>query len=329
MTTIADVASLAGLSNATVSRVINNHPNVTEEKKQKVREAMEALNYYPNSSAQRLRNQKTDTIAILIPILTNPFFAYLLEAIDTVATQNNLQLLVCQTRYDKKKELKFLQLLKTKQVDGLILTSIENDWEVIEEYTSCGPMVLCNEYDKRANIPTVRLNQLEAGYLGTKHLLKMGHKKIAITSGGKSSLARDRDRGIQMALNEYGIHVRQEWRVSNVFNMEDGCRVFHYLQNLPDKPTAVFTGSDQVATGMLVEAKKSGISIPKDFAVMGFDDQPISRAMDPELTTIKQPVEEMGRIAMEKIIDAINGKKDYAVQHTLLPFELVVRGSTK
>ncbi|MBL5888269.1 LacI family DNA-binding transcriptional regulator, partial [Heyndrickxia sporothermodurans] len=110
MATIADVAKLAGLSRATVSRVINNHPYVSDEKKKLVKEAMEALNYYPNSTAQKLRSQKTETIAVLVPLLTNPFFAYLLEGIDTVANERGYQLLVCQTRYNTAKELYFLNL---------------------------------------------------------------------------------------------------------------------------------------------------------------------------------------------------------------------------
>ena len=328
MATIADVAKRAGLSRATVSRVLNNHPNVTEDKKRLVREAMEALHYVPNTTAQRLRNQKTDTIAILVPVLTNPFFAYLLEAMDMVATQNHLQLLICQTRYSKKKELDFLELLRTKQVDGLILTSYENEWKEIEPYLELGPMVLCNEYERSSKVPIVRMDQFEAGYIGTRHLIEQGHKRIACTSGDKSNLAKDRQAGYRKALEEYGLPFRDEWLFSNVFDLEDGKRVLRTILNLKDAPTAVFTGSDQVATGIIMAAQVLGKKVPEDFAVIGFDDQPIARVVKPALTTIRQPIEEMGMTAMDIMIDLIAQKNKENYPEILLPFDLVIRDST-
>ncbi|MBM7691259.1 DNA-binding LacI/PurR family transcriptional regulator [Peribacillus deserti] len=329
MTTIADVAKLAGLSRTTVSRVLNNHPNVAEEKKRLVLEAMERLNYVPNSTAQRLRNQKTDTIAILVPVLTNPFFAYLLEAMDTVATDNNLQLLVCQTRYDREKELNFLSLLKTKQVDGLILTSSENDWDIIAEFTQYGPIVLCNEYSELVNVPTVRMDNTEAAYEAACHLIEQGCKKIAYSYGEKkSSVALERENGFRKALQEYGLPLNKEWIIRNVYDMEDGREALNYLSRLPDKPDAVFTGSDQVATGMIIEAKKQNINIPDDLAIVGFDDQPIASIVEPGLTTIAQPIQQMGTKAMETMIEVILHKRNLSYHEILLPFELIVRDST-
>ncbi|MFD0829270.1 LacI family DNA-binding transcriptional regulator [Neobacillus sp. M.A.Huq-85] len=328
MATIADVAKRAGLSRATVSRVLNNHPNVTEDKKRLVREAMEALNYVPNTTAQRLRNQKTDTIAILVPVLTNPFFAYLLEAMDMVATQNHLQLLICQTRYSKQKELDFLELLRTKQVDGLILTSYENEWKKIEPYAELGPMVLCNEYERQTKVPVVRMDQVEASYIGTRHLIEQGHERIACTNGDKSNLGKDRQAGYRRALEEYGLPIHQEWVFSNVYDIEDGKRTLRTIMNMKDRPTAVFTGSDQVAAGMIMAAKALGKKVPDDIAIIGFDDQPIAHVVEPALTTIRQPIEEMGKTAMDVMIDAIAHKNQDNHLEILLPFDLVIRDST-
>lgn len=328
MATIADVAKRAGLSRATVSRVLNNHPNVTEDKKRLVREAMDLLNYVPNTTAQRLRNQKTDTIAILVPVLTNPFFAYLLEAMDMVATRNHLQLLICQTRYSKQKELDFLELLRTKQVDGLILTSYENEWKQIEPFSAFAPMVLCNEYERDAKIPIIRMDQFEAGYIGTRHLIEQGHHRIACTCGDKSNLAKDRQAGFRKALAEYGLLVKEEWIFSNVFDIEDGKRVLRTLMSLKEAPTAVFTGSDQVAAGMIMAAKALGKKVPDEIAIIGFDDQPIAKVVEPALTTIRQPIEDLGKTAMEVIIDLIAIKKEANHQEILLPYDLVIRDST-
>lgn len=328
MATIADVAKRAGLSRATVSRVLNNHPNVSEDKKRLVQEAMESLKYVPNTTAQRLRNQRTDTIAILVPVLTNPFFSYLLEAMDMVATKNHLQLLICQTRYSKQKELDFLELLRTKQVDGLILTSYENEWKQIEPFSAFGPMVLCNEYERNTKVPIIRMDQFEASYIGTRHLIEQGHVRIACTCGDKSNLARDRQAGYRKAFADYGLLVKEEWIFSNVFDIEDGKRAFRSIMNLSQPPTAVFTGSDQVAVGMIMAAKAIGKNVPNDIAVIGFDDQPIARVVEPTLTTIRQPIEELGKTAMEVMIDSIAFKKDINYQEILLPYDLVIRDST-
>jgi LacI family repressor for deo operon, udp, cdd, tsx, nupC, and nupG len=328
LATIADVAKRAGLSRATVSRVLNNHPNVTDDKKRLVHEAMESLKYVPNTTAQRLRNQRTDTIAILVPVLTNPFFSYLLEAMDMVATKNQLQLLICQTRYSKQKELDFLELLRTKQVDGLILTSYENEWKQIEPFSAFGPMVLCNEYERNQKVPIIRMDQFEASYIGTRHLIEQGHERIVCTCGDKSNLAKDRQAGYRKALAEYGLLVKEEWIFSNVFDIEDGKRVFRTIMNLKEIPTAVFTGSDQVAVGMIMAAKAIGKNVPDDIAIIGFDDQPIAKVVEPALTTIRQPIEELGKTAMEVMIDSIAFKKDVNQQEILLPYDLVIRDST-
>lgn len=329
MATISDVAKKAGLSRATVSRVLNNHPYVTEEKKKLVIAAMEALNYVPNSTAQRLRNQKTDTIAVLVPVLTNPFFAFLLEAMDRIATMHSFQLLVCQTRYSKKKELDFLQLLKSKQVDGLILTAYENKWEDIEPYKNFGPLILCNEYEREIRVPTVCMDQFRAGYIGTLHLIEQGHRRIASLCGGKSNLAKDRQAGFLKAMEDAGLPVCEEWIFSKVYDLEDGKKVFQKIISMKNPPTAVFTGSDQVATGMIMEAKATGIKIPDEFAIIGFDDQPISRVIEPALTTIRQPIEEMGKTAVKTMIHALSeGNVILAKKEILLPFELIVRDST-
>ncbi|WP_409298876.1 LacI family DNA-binding transcriptional regulator [Peribacillus sp. SCS-26] len=330
MSTISDVANLAGLSRATVSRVINNHPNVSEEKKKLVLNAMEQLNYVPNTTAQRLRNQKTDTIAILVPVLTNPFFAYLLEAMDTVATRNDFQLLVCQTRYDREKELNFLDLLKKKQVDGLILTSCENDWDIISDYSKFGPIVLCNEQSSEAGVPAVRMDNTEAAYLATRHMIEQGCRKIAYSYGEKkSSVALERETGFKQALEENGLPINERWFINNVYDIEDGRRALRYLAGLKDRPDGIFTGSDQVATGFIMEAKKQGICIPGDLAVAGFDNQPIASVIDPPLTTVAQPIKQMGTKAMETMIEVILHKQELSYQEILLPFELIVRGSTQ
>ncbi|MDT0147599.1 LacI family DNA-binding transcriptional regulator [Priestia aryabhattai] len=330
MPTIYDVAKLSGLSKTTVSRVINNHSYVSEEKKNRVLKAMKELNYTPNPSARKLRGQVTTTIGVIVPKIINPFFSYLVDSIEQVAYKKGYHVLIFQSNEDKEKELAFLNLLKTKQVDGIIMTSIENDWSLIEPFTEYGPILLCNEYVNNANVPIVRLNQYKGAYIGVKHLLEKGHRKIGYCTGGlfaEEGKDKDRNQGYQKALQEAGIQPDPKWIFVNQHSIEDGKQVVKKILSMEDRPTAIFTGSDEIAGGMMIEAKESGLSIPNDLAIIGFDDQPLAQMLDPKLTTIRQPIDQMGIKAMEILIDMLNDSES-KVETFELPIELVVRSST-
>ncbi|MFC0472678.1 LacI family DNA-binding transcriptional regulator [Halalkalibacter kiskunsagensis] len=328
MATIADVAKLAGLSRATVSRVINNHPYVTDKKKQLVYQAMKELEYYPNSSAQRLRKQKTDTIAVLVPNLTNPFFPFLIEGMEMIAVENHLQLLICQTQQDKDKELTFLNLLKTKQVDGLIFTAIKNDLETIASYQECGPIILCNEYQSEAKIPIIRLDQYKGSYMGTRFLIEKGHRNIAYCGGAEGELGADRQKGFMDAMKESRLEVDSKSMFRYPPSIDSGKKVLREILAMENKPTAIFAGSDEVAAGIVKEAKSFKLRIPEDIAVMGFDDLPIAELVEPSLTTIRQPVKGIGKKTMEIMISMLaNPSTNIENQVYELPIELVIRES--
>lgn len=330
MANISDVVRLSGVSKSTVSRVINNYPHISNEKKELVLKAMEELNYTPNLSARRLRGQATTTIGIIVPRIVNPFFSYLVDAIEKAGYQQGYQTLFCQSNEDKEKELTFLNLLKTKQADGIIMTSIENDWEVIKPFTEHGPIVFCNEYVSEANVSMIRLDQYQGAYMGVKHLIERGHRKIAYCTGGlftEFGKDKDRNRGYQRALEEAGITVNPSWVLVNQHTIEDGKRVMKQILEMNDRPTAVFTGSDEIAGGLMIAAKEHGISIPGDLAIIGFDDQPVAEMLDPGLTTIRQPVDQMGKKAMEVLVEHLNNP-DLVPATYELPVELIIRKST-
>lgn len=326
MATIHDVAKLAGISRTTVSRVLNCHPYVTEEKKRKILNAMKQLNYVPNSSAQRLRKTKTDTIAVFVPRITNPFFSHLVEVMENEAAKFGYKLILCQTHYNKEQEKKFLELLKTKQVDGVILTSIENEWRHFKPYMNDGPIVICNEYDDEAYVPSVYLDQVKGGYLGTKHLIDRGYKKIAYCAGSerRSRLTRDRRKGYEQAMKEASLVIDEDWYLYNAISIEDGKNVFLRLKQLKNRPEAIFTGSDEVAAGLLKAAKDSGWRVPQDLAIIGFDNQPLAQLLG--LSTVAQPVEKMGSQTMKVMIQAITGEESKNL--TNLSFHLIHRTTT-
>ncbi|MCD7034871.1 LacI family transcriptional regulator [Metabacillus sp. GX 13764] len=329
MTTIEDVARLAGLSRTTVSRVINNHPYVSKGKKKQVLDAMDKLGYVPNSAARSLRNQRTGVIAVLIPRVMNPFFSQLIEILETAASEKDYQLIICQTQYSKKKELAYLNLLKTRQVDGVILTSMANEWKTIAPFLEYGPIILCNEYDEQASVPMVFIDQFEAGYSATKHLIEQGHERIAYCCGKYTSNVADaREEGFKKALAEANLPFLEEYAFRSAFQSADGKQVFYDIQEMIEKPTAIFTGSDELAAGIISEAKKKGWRIPEDLAVVGFDNQMITELMDPMITTIHQPLEEMGSKAIAVILEKIHTKNYSHKEIHQFYMNLIVREST-
>lgn len=330
MATILDVAKLSGQSKTTVSRVINNHPYVSDKKRELVLKAMEELGYIPNPSARRMRGQLTTTLGVIVPRIVNPFFSYLLNSIEQSAYNNGYQVVMGQSNEDKEKELAFLNLLKTKQVDGIIMTSIENDWEIIEPYTKYGPILLCNDYINQDKAPMIRLDQTKGAYLGAKHLVEKGHVKIAYCTGGLFDVdgkGKDRNQGFQKALKEAGVKINPKWIFVDQHTIEDGKQVLKQLNVMEDRPTAIFTGSDEIAAGIIMEAKEQGLNIPGDLAVVGFDDQPIAEIMDPKITTIRQPVDKMGQKSVEVMIEMLENP-EHRVKSYQLPIDLIIRQST-
>ncbi|WP_416828680.1 LacI family DNA-binding transcriptional regulator [Ectobacillus polymachus] len=329
MSTIEDVAKLAGLSRTTVSRVINDHPYVSEDKKKRVIVAMNTLGFVPNSAARRLRKQKTETIAVLVPRVTNPFFSKLIESLEIEASEYKYKLIICQTRYLPEKEMEYLQLLSSKQVDGIILCSLQNKWEKVEPYLEYGPIVLCNEYAEEANIPTVKFNQKEGAYIATKHLLEQGHRRLLFCSGSEESMVvQHRKEGFVQAVSEYKNQVDTIDFLDNAYDIEDGKKVFQAIIKMPKPSTAVFAGGDEVAAGIISEAKRNKWSIPNQLAIVGFDNQILSDIMDPAITTVCQPVNKMAKKVMELMLEKINTRNYRKKEVFEFDLELLVKESS-
>lgn len=330
MATIEDVAKLAGLSRTTVSRVINDQPYVTDEKRQRIIQAMNDLGYVPNSSARRLRSQRTETIAVLLPRLTNPFFGNLIEAMEEKASEWGYQVIVCQTHDSKKKEMDYLQLLKTKQVDGIVMASLVNEWKDVEPYLESGPIVFCNEYMDDACISMIHMDHKQAAYEATHHLLEQDCRQLAYVSGGpKSHLSRKRKQGFIEALADYDLSFQEELTVDWAIDVSDGQKVFHFIKNELPHVDGVFTGSDEVAAGLIYEAASSDWNIPDDLAVVGFDNQMVSLLMVPSVTTIEQPVKQMADKTVDVLIQQLLHPGALAPKRYVYPHQLLTRNSTK
>ncbi len=321
---------MAGLSVSTVSRVINNHKYVSEDKREAILKAMKELNYQPSTAARQLRGQSSQIIGIIVPRITNPFFSYLVDEIQRIAYQNDFQIMIFQSNEDKAKEASFLELLVKKQIDGIIMCAIENDQDFVESFTRYGPIILCNESFESSSIPTIILDQMNGAYMGIKYLLDKGCRKIAYCTGGlfdENGKDKSRNSGFHKAITEYGLKVNPEWIFVDQHTIDDGKQIARKISEMGEhRPDAVFTGSDEVAAGLIVEAKRLGIAIPEELSVMGFDDQPLAELTTPAITTVKQPIQELGRETVNLMLSILQSSR-YEPDREKLKMTLVIRES--
>lgn len=334
MATISDVARLSGISVSTVSRVINDSPHVSPEKRQKVLDAMEQLGYTPMQAARQMRGSGSRNIAVVIPSVTNTFFAYLVNAIENTCRQHNYKTLIMQTYGEKELEESALNLLKLHHVDGVILCALENSGSVIRDYAKYGSIVICNEYNDDDSISTVQGMQYEGFYKATEYLIDRGYQKIGYCAGSRkvvlqdmgADINSDRYRGYAEAMSARNMVANPAFVYTRMKTFEDGQRFIRDYAHEENRPDALIAGSDQVAAGMVFEATKLGIRIPEDLAIMGVDDQPIATQIEIPLTTVHQPVEEEGRLAAEELLKELEGGK-VKTERRKLELTLAIRQS--
>lgn len=308
MTKIDDVAKKTGYSITTISRAINGHPYVSKKTKEKIFKAMKELNYYPNNIAQQFRGQGTKMIGVVISFITNPFFAYLVDAIERYLSDEGYQVVILQTLEDSKKEAKYIEMLQKKQLDGLIMANLENDNEEVQKLVKSGKVVLCNRYLGNEELPIIHIDEEKAAYEAVQYLIQSGYKRIAYCTGGTKNDNDHRFFGFIRAMKEAGLTFDKTLYFPKMLRIEDGER-WLIKQKISDLPDAVFANGDEVAAGIVSAANKKGIKIPEQIAIMGFDDQPIAAVLNPALTTIRQPIKAIGEHAAKVLLANLHEKE--------------------
>ncbi len=334
LATISDVARLSGLSVSTVSRVINNKPHVSEEKKRRVQEAMDALGYSPLQAARQMRGSGSGNIAVAVPTIMNSFFACLVDSIERTCRTYNYRTLITQTYGEKDREEEAMELVRMHHADGIILCAIENDWKKLKSYGQYGKIVVCNEYNEDCDISMVYSRQYEGFRKASEYLLDKGHRKIAYCTGSHSVILQsqgmnidsDRYSGYLEGLNGRGVVANPKWLFSGVGNLEDGRRTMHQILQMSERPEAVIAGSDEVAAGMMMEALANGVRVPEDIAIMGVDDQPLASILQIPLTTIRQPIQKEGTYAAKEMVRQLT-EDNVEPRRKELDLELVIRQS--
>jgi LacI family transcriptional regulator, repressor for deo operon, udp, cdd, tsx, nupC, and nupG len=327
MANIQQVAKQAGVSVATVSRVLNGQKTVSGKTRMKVEEAIKKLNYEPSMLGRNLRNSESRLLLILIPTISNPFYLEIIKGIEQVAISQNYNILLCETDSNPERENIYFDLVRKKMADGIISMDPAVNGKTLKKLAENYAIIQCSEYEEGSGIPYVTIDNEEASYRAVKHLVQIGHKKIAlINSDEKYLYARQRKMGYKRALEENGIALKPEYIIpTQHLGFENGQQAMKKILNLEERPTAVFAVSDLLAIGALKEINASGLHVPSDMAVVGFDKIDFSNMTNPTLTTIAQPMHKMGTVAAKMLIDKIKGIE---VESIILDHELVIREST-
>ncbi len=326
--TIYDVAKKAGVSIATVSKVINNTGRISEKTKNKVLKVIGSLNYQQNVIATALTGKHTYTIGLLIPDLSNLFFAELARSIEDRGNELGYNLVICSTDYNPEKEAKYIELLKRKNVDGFILASgFENTYEVEKLIEEKYPVAIVARDVPAFNVNAVCIDDFQGGYDAASCLIELGHKKIAIIARDVWS-NRERIRGFRKALEDHGGIEEYEFAQ---FALESSVQAgktisLEYLSS-SDPPTAIFACNDLLAIGAIEAIREKNLRVPDDVSVIGFDNTVIATIIDPQLTTMAQPIQHMGREVMDLIVAEIKGEKQYK-SRIVLDTKRIVREST-
>ena len=326
--TIQDVAKAAGVSVATVSRVINKSSSVTQSTREAVLDAIKKLDYRPNLLGRNLRRTETRLILTLLPTIANPFYSRIVKGVEDIAHKNGYNVMLCNTNSDIERERIYLELLKNRLADGVIFMAPEMDGEELTAIGRDFPVVQCCEYKEGAQVPLVSIDNLSAAKKAVRHLISLGHKRIGMISCRNSFLSTTRrEQGFMMALEEAGLVPDQRLVVYGDYSFKSGHRAAFNLLTMEERPTAIFAISDIMAIGVLRAAKDKGLRVPEDLAVIGFDNISFASMCDPMLTTVSQPKYDLGCTAMElllrKMHDGLKEPVDIVLEN-----ELVIREST-
>ncbi|GAB7053863.1 catabolite control protein A [Paenibacillus sp. YK5] len=330
--TIYDVAREAGVSMATVSRVVNNNPNVKPQTRKKVFEAIERLGYRPNAVARGLASKKTTTVGVVIPDISNSIFSEVARGIEDIANMYHYNIILCNADKKKDKEIRVINTLLEKQVDGLLFMGGAITEEHIEAFkTSSVPVVLCATADEQKTIPSVDIDHEKAAYDAVQLLIQKGHRQIAMISGTLQDPTNGyaRYQGYKKALEEAGIPLREDYvRIGN-YRYESGLEVTKYFMELDERPTAIFAATDEMAIGAIHALQDSGLKVPDDVSVISVDNIRMASMVRPQLTTVAQPMYDIGAVAMRLLTKLMNKETKDASELTqvTLPHDIIQRNS--
>lgn len=307
--TIKDIARIVKVSYATVSRALNNKHGVNPETRRRILEEARRLNYRPNAIARGLVKKQTNSIGLVIPDITNPFYPEVARGVEDAAQEAGYSVFLCNTNWEKDREQRYIELLTSKRVDGLIIAPVSDTTETLQKFLRSIPVVYVSTTSVASHESYVTIDNVKGGYLATELLICTGKTPVAfIGSTEDSHTLRERLEGYKQALENYHQPIDERLIRFGDFRRETGSRFIKNMVLEGVKPRGVFGENDLLAIGILQGAKEIGLSIPEDLAVVGFDDIPLASFPEISLTTISQPKYEMGRYAVEILLKRVGGE---------------------
>lgn len=331
--TIHDIARELGISASTVSRALNNNPRISKATKEKIKAKALEMGYQPNTIASNLRNQKTNTIGIVVPLINRHFFSSFISGVEDVAFGRGYNVIISQSNDLLEKEKAIVHSLFSNRVDGLIasLSMQTNEFDHFQLFSKKEiPIVFFDRVVPELESHKIVVDDFMVGFKATEHLIEQGYQRIAHLAGPTVlHTYRDRMTGYRAALEKYNMPIDDALIVHNRLTRIEGRDAIQQLMALPTPPDAVFCGNDTSALAMMVYLKEIGIRIPQDFGLIGFSDEPFSEVVTPSISTLKQPAFEMGVKAAELLIQEIESDKRLGEHVRItMPSELIARESS-
>ena len=325
MARILDVAKHAGLSVASVSRVLSGLPGVSESTRKRVMDAVDALGYRPNLAARRLRSRRTDTLGLIVSDIRNPYFMEVSRAVEDVAYANGMRVMLCNADEDPEKENFYLEMMRDENVAGVILSPT---LALLSHYQSTDfpfPVVLVDRCESDTDADAVLLDNTDAAQRLIRHLVDAGHRRIAFFYGAASATGRQRLQGYQEALSAAGLTPLTQALKPTTDEAFAAMREF--LRKNTQLPDAIVASSGLILLGLVQALREANLRFPEDIALAGFDDMPWTRVVTPAITVMAQPTYDIGRSAIELLLARI-AQPEQAVRRIVLRGELLVRGSS-
>ncbi|WP_407272264.1 catabolite control protein A [Radiobacillus sp. PE A8.2] len=328
--TIYDVAREANVSMATVSRVVNGNPNVKPATRKKVLNTIERLGYRPNAVARGLASKKTTTVGVIIPDISNIFFSELARGIDDIANMYKYNIILSNSDQNKDRELALINTMLEKQVDGIVFMGGKITEEHVHHLkTSPVPVALAATIDQTQSVPSVNIDYEQAAYEATQVLIKNGTSHPAFVSTVEESEVNNlKFQGYVRALQDNNQEIDSNLIIRGDFTYQSGIEAFDKINALNPRPKGVFVASDEMALGVIHGAQDNGLNVPEDIEVFGFDNTRLATMVRPTLTTIVQPMYDIGAVAMRLLTKLMN-KETVEEQNVVLPHRIVERNSTK
>lgn len=329
--TIKDIARIANVSYATVSRALNNHKDVSEQTKQKILKICNEVGYSPNAIARGLVKQNTYTIGLMVPDITNPYYPEVACGVEDEAAKENYNIFLCNTNWDLMKEVDYFNLLLAKRVEGIIIAPVSDDTtKFVEKFTDRLPIVFLGTRLDGEKYNYVVIDNIKGGEMITEYLIGLGHRRIAFIGGTKdSSTFSDRVKGYKNALIKNNIDIDESLIKICGYRKVDGSNAIKTMAKESNLPTAVFAVNDLLALGIIDAVESLGLSIPQDISLVGFDDIPYASLPKIKLTTVSQPKDYIGREAVRILLEKIGNKNIHTGLQRVIQPELIIRSTCK